>query len=287
MNPAPHIFDRQQLAWHMERVRTSAPDFVTALVIDDLAERLSTITRTFNKALLLAPDTTHLPGELRSAEAPVTFEKLPTLISSDSEALADPEALNLPDTGYDLIVSLFDLAVTNDVPGFLDSIHRHLKPDGLFIGAFVGGISFSELRTAWLEADAHHLGGAAARIAPMIDTRDAGGLLHRAGFALPVADIETHTVRYADPLALMAEIKMLGASNPLAGRRSGLVTPAHLQTAIEAYRRDASDPDGRVRATLELIWLSGWSPHQSQQKPLKPGSAEMSLKDVLKPSKPS
>ena len=116
----------------------------------------------------------------------------------------------------------------------------------------------------------------------MIDVRDAGSLLQRAGFALPVTDLETHTVRYRTPLALFDELRALGVTNPLAGRDTRMLTPRHLMRAAEICAERFSDPDGRVRASLEILWLSGWAPHESQQKPLRPGSARTSLHDVLK-----
>ncbi len=283
MAPAPALFNRQNVARHLRSRPQDGPDFVTGMVLDDLAQRLATISRAFENALILAPQTAHLPSELRSADARVSFRHAPTLVAKSGETLIDPENLALDRRDYDLIVSLFDLAIIDDVPGFLRAVHRHLLADGLFMAAFIGGSSFNELRRAWLTADSAHLNGAAARVAPFIGTRDAGALLQGAGFALPVADIETHLVRYASPMYLMVEIKTLGASNPLTGG-SGLVTPTHLQAAASAYSETASDPDGRVRTTLELVWISGWAPHESQQKPLKPGSAKVSLKDVLKPS---
>jgi SAM-dependent methyltransferase len=197
------------------------------------------------------------------------------------DATIDPENLQLPRTDYDLIVSIFDLQVVNDVVGFLARIRAHLAPDGLFIAAAIGGDSLTELREAFLAAEAEASGGAYARVAPFIPLNDAGGLLQRAGLALPVTDVETHVVRYADPFALMQEVKALGASNPLADKPDRLMTPRLLTRAATAYAERFSDADGRIRATLEIIWMSGWAPDASQQKPLQPGSAQVSLKDVL------
>lgn len=171
--------------------------------------------------------------------------------------------------------------MVNDVPGFLTQIRRHLAPDGLMLLAAIGGNSLGALRTAWLNADAELSGGAYARIAPFIDVRDAGGLMQRADFALPVADIEHHTIRYASPLALMQELQTLGASNPLMDLPPKPATKALIATANAQYQTLAGDKDGRVRADLDILWLSGWAPHESQQKPLAPGSAEVSLKSVL------
>jgi hypothetical protein len=273
----PKTFDHQLIARRLAD-RPDGEDFVTRLVLDDLEERLLTISRTFEHALLLAPDARSLPPRGNSGNGSFVFEHLSTL---HGDPRVDPEALELPRTDYNLIVSLFDLQLVNDVPGFLSRIRAHLAPDGLFMAAALGGDSLTELRQAFLAADAQISGGAYARVAPFIPLRDAGGLLQRAGFALPVADVETHVVRYDSPLALMLELKALGAQNPLADRPGRLVTPRLLAAASAAYAELASDPDGRIRATLEIIWMSGWAPHSSQQQPLKPGSATVSLATAL------
>ena len=280
----PQVFDRALIARHFARRPSPADDFVTRLALDDLAARLITITRPFAKALILVPDASVLPMQPmlgRSAEGLFTFANAATVVGSDDAPLVDPEALSLPGEGYDLIVSLFDLQVVNDVPGFLARIRSHLVPDGLFMAAALGGDSLTELRQAFLVADSEISGGAFARVAPFIPLSDAGGLLQRAGFALPVTDVETHVVRYADPFRLMQELKGLGAQNPLADRPSRLATRSLLARAATAYAEAAADPDGRVRATLEIIWVSGWAPHDNQQKPARRGSATVSLKDVL------
>jgi SAM-dependent methyltransferase len=274
----PKTFDRALIARRLARRQPEAEDFVTKLVLDDLEERLVVVTREFKQAAILSPDAGQMPLRGNSRNGSFTFERISTVL----DAAVDPEALTLPrGGGYDLIVSVFDLQVVNDVVGFLSRIRRHLAPDGLFIAAAIGGDSLYELRHAFLTADAARSGGAFARVAPFIPLADAGGLLQRAGLALPVTDIETHTVRYSSPFALMQEIRALGASNPLADRPGKLMTPRLLAAAAEAYAEEFSDPDGRVRATLEIIWMSGWAPDESQQKPLQPGSAQVSLKDVL------
>lgn len=272
----PKTFDRVLIARRLQRRKPEAEDFVTRLVLDDLAERLLVVTRRFGRAAILSPDASQLPLRGNTREGSFEFERISTVL----DASIDPERLTLPRTGYDLIVSLFDVQVVNDVVGFLSRIRHHLAPDGLFISAAIGGDSLFELRHAFLSAESQS-GGAFARVAPFIPLADAGGLLQRAGLALPVTDIESHTVRYASPFALMQEIRALGASNPLADRPGRLMTPRLLAAAAQTYAEEFSDPDGRIRATLEIIWMSGWAPDESQQKPLKPGSAQVSLKDVL------
>lgn len=277
----PKVFDRSRIAGHLGRRPGQLDDFVMQLALDDLASRLIAVSRDFEQALIMAPDGSRLPLLGRSASSAFAFERASTVLGSTDAPLVDPEALLLPRDDYDLIVSLFDLQVINDVPGFLSRIRAHLRPDGLMIAAALGGDSLTELRQAFLRADAETSGGAFARVAPFIPLADAGGLLQRSGFALPVTDLETYPVRYADLLRLMRELKDLGAQNPLADRPSRMATRTLLTTAAAAYADLAGDPDGRVRATLEIIWLSGWAPHESQQKPLRPGSATVRLKDVL------
>ena len=285
------LFDRKKIARNFLRNRTgSKPDFITSIVLEDLADRLAPVSKKFSNALILAPDITHLPKTLRSAEHEIIFEFAPTLIAQNDSNPFDVEDLRLPKNDYDLIISLFDLGFTNNVRGFLHRIYQSLVPDGLFMGAFLGGNSLNQLRNAWLEADARHLGGAMARIAPFIDVKDAGSLLQGAGFALPVTDKETLNLTYASPMHLMAEIKSLGASNPLAtptatanrpNSQRGLLGKNHLKSAIDAYPTLSATKDSRIAATMEIVWMVGWSPHESQQKPLKPGSAQISLSKFL------
>lgn len=278
--PTPLVFDRNRLAANLAR-RNGASDFVTDLVVADLADRLAPVTRDFARALIMGPDPRLLPRTARSANGPIAFKVISTLIPVAGFVSADPEHLTLPATDYDLIVSLLDMQTVNDVPGFLGNLRRHLAPDGLLIAAAIGGKTLTELRDAFLAADVEMLGGVAPRVAPMIDVRDAGALLQRAGFALPVTDLETHIVRYGSPLALFDDLRALGATNPLASRDPRPLSPRHLMRATEIYGERFSDPDGKVRATLEILWLSGWAPHENQQKPLRPGSATTSLRDVL------
>jgi hypothetical protein len=279
---APKVFDRALVARHLERRPAGQDDFVTRLVLADLGERLSPVTRSFERALIMSPDARLLPAAGASSNGRFAFERVSTVLEAPGITKVDPEALDLPRRDYDLIVSIFDLDVVDDVPGFLARARAHLRGDGLFIAAAIGGDSLTELREAFLGADAEVAGGAFLRVAPFIPLSEAAGLLQRAGLALPVCDVETHVVRYQSPLALMRELKALGASNPLADRPHKMATRTLLGAASAAYERLAQDPDGRVRATLEIVWMSGWAPHESQQKPLKPGSAEISLSKVLK-----
>lgn len=276
---APPTFDRGLIRRHLERRPPGADDFVTRLALSDLKDRLMAVSRPFTRSLIMAPDAALLPVAGTSVTGDFRFERVATVAGPGP--IVDPEALVLPNPPYDLIVSIFDLQIVNDVPGFLARIRAQLAPDGLLLAALVGGDSLIELRQAFLAADAQVSGGACGRVAPFVPLADAGSLLMRARFALPVSDVETHVVRYPTPLHLMRELKQLGASNPLAERPGRMATRGLLAAASEAYSEVAGDADGRVRATLEIVWLSGWAPHESQQKPLRPGSAKVSMAQVL------
>ena len=203
------------------------------------------------------------------------------MCSSDLLAIGDPEALPLAPARFDLAVSLLALHAVNDLPGTLVQLRRCLKPDGLFLGCFLGGCSLIELRQAFGEAESEVEGGISPRVAPFADLRDVGGLLQRAGFALPVTDTDLVTVRYPDPFALMRDLRAMGMTNVLTERRRTPLRRATLMRAAALYAERFSDPDGRVRASFELVWVSGWAPHESQQVPLKPGSAGARLADAL------
>jgi len=192
------------------------------------------------------------------------------------------DVLPITHESLDLVVSLLALQTVDDLPGTLIQIRRALKPDGLFIACLLGGDTLTELRQSFLEAEMEIEGGASPRVAPFADLRDCGALLQRAGFALPVTDVDRVIVRYDNPFALMRDLRAMGATNPLAQRRKTMLRRATLMKAAEIYAARFSDADGRVRATFDLVWISGWSPHESQQKPLKPGSATMSLAEGLK-----
>ena len=170
----------------------------------------------------------------------------------------------------------------NDLPGALAQIRRALKPDGLFIGAIYGGDTLKELRLAFAAAEEATLGGASPRVAPFADIRDVGSLLQRAGFALPVTDVERTTVRYRELSQLFADLRALGETNVMAGRRSQLLSRRTLRALVGEYQIRFADPDGRLPATFEIFFLTGWAPHESQQKPLRPGTARMRLADALK-----
>jgi SAM-dependent methyltransferase len=209
-----------------------------------------------------------------------------TIIAADplgsSGVAADEEALPFADASLDLAVSALALQWVNDLPGTLAQIRRALKPDGLFLAALLGGETLTELRQSFAAAEAEIEGGISPRVAPFGDVRELGGLLQRAGLALPVADVDRLIVRYATPFDLIRDLRGMGATNALIERRRVSLKRATLQRMAEIYAGRFSDPDGRLRATFDIVWLSGWAPHESQQQPLKPGSAKSRLADALK-----
>ncbi|MCX7305199.1 MAG: methyltransferase domain-containing protein [Hyphomicrobiales bacterium] len=267
-------------------MRSAVPgaDFLMRRAAEDLAERLATVGRRFPKAATLfcathdAADVVRASGKVDEA---VRVEADAALLGSAQGIVAPPGVLPLEAASIDLAVSLLSLQDENDIPGMLIQIRRALKPDGLFLGALAGAGTLAELRDSLLAAEGETLGGASPRVLPFADVREAGALLQRAGFSLPVTDVETVTVRYATMFDLMADLRAMGATNPLSDRTRRPATRKLLMRAAAIYAERHSDPDGRIRATFSMIWLSGWAPDASQQKPLRPGSAKISLTKVL------
>jgi SAM-dependent methyltransferase len=205
----------------------------------------------------------------------------PAAVRSDKFIVADEEALPFGDGTLDLVVSALALQFVNDLPGTLVQIRRALKPDGLFLAALIGGETLTELRQSFAAAESEIEGGASPHVAPFADLRELGALLQRTGFALPVTDVDRLTVRYESVFGLMRDLRRMGATNALRARRRTPLRRATLMRMAEIYAQRFSDSDGRVRATFEIIWLSGWAPHPSQQQPLKPGTAQTRLADAL------
>jgi SAM-dependent methyltransferase len=292
MAGAPQIFDRNLIRARRDRIAVSdhLPDFLLARVAADFSERLEIVNRQFPRAASLGAYNGLLARHLRRlsnvGEVIDVEASLRCLASCSAlKVAAYEEALPFGPQSLDLVISALSLHLVNDLPGVLAQINQALKPDGLLMAALLGGETLKELREAWLIAETEILGGASPRVAPFADVRDLGGLLQRARFALPVADSDVVQVTYESPLALMREIKAMGASNALVERRRTPVTRGLLFRAAEIYQEKFALPDGRIPATFEIITLTGWVPHESQQKPLAPGSARVSLKDVLKPPK--
>jgi len=281
----PTIFDRTLLRARQQRARALGPEtFLIDRVAAELGERLSVVLRTFERAVDLGTPTDAMRRVLTDGG------KIATVVSAAPAAgpgdgalrvVADEEALPFADGSLDLIVSALALQFVNDLPGTLIQIRRALKPDGLFLAALIGGDSLTELREAFAEAESEVEGGISPRVAPFADVRELGSLLQRAGFALPVVDSDRLTVRYETVFALMRDLRRMGATNVLTERRRTPLRRATLKRMAEFYAQRFADPDGRVRAIFEIAWLSGWVPHESQQKPLKPGSARQRLADAL------
>tara|TARA_R110002167_G_scaffold55065_7_gene156709 strand:+ start:1145 stop:2074 length:930 start_codon:yes stop_codon:yes gene_type:complete len=291
MSNVPALFDHVLLSARRRRAlackqRFADAGFLRQSAILDLVERLEAVSRSFEHALdvdapdealaqaLLATGKVHIASAGRGfANADIDHPR-----NESDRRLGD-----LPENGgcYDLITSVLSLQFANDLPGTLIQLRRALKPDGLFLGALLGGDTLIELRQVMLEAESEILGGAAPRILPFGEMRDMGSLLQRAGFALPVADIDTLVVRYSNPLRLLSDLRAMGATNIL---RSGALQPLRRDVVMRAmtlYANRFAEADGKVPATFQIISLSGWAPHESQQKPLRPGSARTRLADAL------
>ena len=271
-----NLFDLALAARRRQRAAIEAApdaDFLLRRNAEDLADRLGAVERRFGQAAAIMGAAEHaraaLLGSGKAGEV--------MLVATNTT-----EALELEPASLDLAVSLNALDTANDVPGLLVQMRRALRPDGLLLAAFAGNGTLAELRECLLQAETELSGGASPRIHPFADVREAGALLQRAGFALPVADIEQAVVRYDDMFALLRDLRAMGATNVLAQRSRRPATRALFLRAAEIYAERFADPDGRIRATFTTIWLSGWVPHASQQQPARRGSATASLADALK-----
>lgn len=285
MSESPLIFDRSLLCARRRRARvTGLATFLLERAAADLAERLALVLRRFPLALDLGT-----PGnELRDALA--GFDSVSAIVAANTDGeglhaplfvVADEEALPFRDGAFDLVVSALSLQFVNDLPGTLVQIRRALRPDGLFLAALLGGETLTELRHSFAAAESEVEGGVSPRVAPFADLRDLGALLQRTGFALPVTNSDRVIVRYNSAFGLMHDLRRMGATNALADRRRTPLKRATLMRMAEIYAQRFADADGRVRATFEFLWLSGWAPHPSQQRPLRPGSAQARLAEAL------
>jgi SAM-dependent methyltransferase len=276
MMPAdpPKVFDLALLKKRQARAaQTGAETFLLDRVIEDMGERLHAVVRYFKNAADLGSPGTGAADLLAASVAESRHVGWP----ADGR-----EALPLEANSLDLVVSALALQFVNDLPGVLAQIRRALQPDGYFLAATIGGDTLTELRQSFAEAEVALDGGLSPRVIPMIDLRDAGALLQRAGFALPVTDVDRVTVRYDNMFGLMRDLRRMGATNMLAERRRAPLRRATLLGAAEIYAERFADADGRIRATFDIVWMAGWSPDESQPKPLKPGSAKMSLEEAVK-----
>lgn len=279
------IFDRTAVRRHRDRAAGGfgAHDFLHREVADRLADRLKDIRRSFPAALDLgggpgafAPDPR--PGLLVTADL---SERLLRASHPSPGIVCDEEFLPFADSSFDLVTSCLALHWVNDLPGALIQIRRALKPDGLFLAVIPGGDTLIELRHALLEAEAETAGGTSPRTSPVAGVADGGSLLQRAGFAMPVVDTDTITVTYADMFGLMRDLRGMGETNAVAARSRRFLRRDTLLAAAARYREIYGDADGRIPATFQFIWLTGWAPHAAQPQPLRPGSATARLSDAL------
>ncbi len=287
--PSQHlIFDRAALKRRRERAAANFGeyDFLLTRTMEEVTERLIHTNRDFPLALDLGSH----DGALGRAALPP--EKIGDIVSADlslamvkeapgARLVADEEFLPFAGETFDLVTSILSLHWVNDLPGALIQLRRALKPDGLFIGAFFGGETLTELRQSLADAEIEIEGGLSPRVSPFADLRDVGGLLQRAGFALPVVDSDRVTVRYDNALKLMADLRGMGETNALAERRRQPMKRRTLFRAAEIYAEKFGLPDGRIPATFEIVTATGWAPHENQQQPLRPGSATHSMAEAL------
>lgn len=282
------VFDRRSVRRHRDRAAAGLPahDFLFREVGERLLDRLDDVRRHFPRALDLGcHDGTvgRLLGNRGGIETLVQTDLSPRMAAAAGglAVAADEEALPFPAASFDVVISLLSLHWVNDLPGALTQIRRVLKPDGLLLAAMLGGQTLKELRHVLMEAEIALEGGLSPRVAPFADVRDAGGLLQRAGFALPVVDTETIAVSYADPLRLLADLRGMGETNAVLERRKTLSRRQTLLDAAARYRALFADGGGRVPATFQVIYLTAWAPDASQPKALRPGAARNRLADAL------
>lgn len=271
---APLLFDRALLRARLARAQRLGPaTFLLDRIAEDMVERLNAVLRDFKSA-----------AEVGAHGAPIgralagRFGKVAPVDLPEQEA----ERLPLEAQSLDLALSALAFQFVNDLPGVLAQIRRALRPDGLLMAAMIGGDTLTELRQSFAAAEAELEGGVSPRVAPFADLRDIGALLQRAGLALPVADVDRIVVRYDSAFDLMHDLRRMGGTNILVERRRTMTRRATMLRMAQIYQERFADPDGRIRATFDVIWLSGWAPHDSQPKPLKPGSAKASLEQAVK-----
>lgn len=277
-SPSPALFDARLARLRKRRAVRGFADaaFLHARAAEDFAERLEAIPRRFERALALSG------GRLmkRAIDArPDVSSRIGELIEADLASF-DPEHLPFAEQSFDLVLAPLALHWTNDLPGALIQIRRTLRPDGLMLASLFGGETLNELRLALLEAESELTGGAAMRVAPFAALQDLAGLMQRAGFALPAADRDLVTVRYREPMRIFSDLRGMGETAAFT-KRAPPLTRAVLMRTMEIYRARFGEGEG-ARATFEILTATGWAPHESQQQPLKPGSAKARLADALK-----
>jgi SAM-dependent methyltransferase len=280
----PELVERNRA--RAARIADAGAGFLLDIAAQELADRLDAVERQFPRAVELhgmTGSTARAMLKTGKVQEMMRLETASHLGTGETDfAVAPLEQLALAPESLNLVVSPLSAHLTNDTPGLFIQVRRALKPDGLFLAAIPGAGTLAELREALLSAEEELTGGVSPRVIPFADVRDIGALLQRAGFALPVTDVETYTVRYDSMFPLMRDLRHMGMANPLAGRSRRPVSRKLFVRAAEIYAERFSDPDGRIRATFSIIYVSGWAPHESQQKPLRRGSAKVSLAQVLK-----
>lgn len=277
------VFDRAAKRLQRRRAARTEGDynFLRAAATERLLDRLDDVRRSFPLALVQGCDAAWLQPHLHGRGGIETLISMDMTGKGARHVVGDEEFLPFGQSRFDLVLAILNLHWINDLPGALIQIRQALKPDGLFLGAMLGGATLTELRQSWLMAEAELEGGASPRISPMAETLDGAALLQRAGFALPVADNEKLTVTYADAFRLMRDLRFMGEANAVAGRRKTFTRRTTLFRTAELYQQHFGGSDGRIPASFEIIMLTGWHPHESQQKPLRPGAARTSLAAAL------
>jgi len=271
--PAPILFDRALLRARQNRAQQSGPaTFLLDRITEDMEERLHAVLREFADVADV-----WTPGQILQKPARDRFKSVTHIGLQDS----DREKIPFRPESLDLVISALAFQFVNDLPGVLTQIRRALRPDGLLLAAMIGGDTLTELRQSFAAAEAELEGGVSPRVAPFADLRDIGALLQRAGLALPVTDVDRIVVRYDSAFALMQDLRRMGATNTLVERRRTPTRRATMLRMAQIYGERFADADGRIRATFDVIWLSGWAPHESQQKPLRPGSAKAGLAEAI------
>jgi SAM-dependent methyltransferase len=281
------LFDPSLVA---QRRRRAARDFdpkagfLLDLAAEEMAFRLMAVERRFDKAVEFFGGTGSVARAAMATGKIGEMQRVDVAGNPDMVA-ADFEDVPLAADSANLVLAPLGLHLINDLPGSLIRIRRALKPDGLFLAAIPATGTLTELNDVLLETETRLFAGASPRVAPFGDVRSIGALLQRAGFALPVADVETYTVRYESLFGLMRDLRAFGMTNALANRSRRPISRQFFMEAAKLYAERHADPDGRIRATFAIVYLSGWAPHENQPKPLKPGSATVRLADALKSSK--
>lgn len=286
------LFSRSRLIQHKDRAASKFEQvsFLKDRVIEDICDRLSFINRQFDRALDIGSHGGMLAAAIELK--PDLKDKIDFLAQSDLSAkmlarghnfgfVGDEEHLPLATQSLNLITTTLCMHWINDVPGFMAQARLALKPDGLFLGSFFGGRTLHELRSAFAQAETQMGQEPSPRVSPFADAQDGAQLLQRAGFALPVADSDVVTVRYENVFGLFRDLKAMGETAAFAGERGKPLTRSLVAQVADIYANQFADNDGRIRATFEIVTLTGWAPHDSQQKPLRPGSAKMRLSDAL------